>query len=693
MLKFTEFLPGIYKTVAGRGDPFSPLTLLQCTPRTDGLKELQNAPFPFSQEESYTEYIHDRTVIHLPLGKTEKLYGCGLQFHSVEQRGKTKYLRVNSDPKQDTGETHAPVPLYISSAGYGVLFDTSHIVTLYLGSTVRADSTNPPVCRNSTDDPEWKATVLSDCVEAAITGNGMQIYIFCGQSMMDAVRRYNLLCGGGKIPPVWALGFWYRAPSTSSQDDIIKTVQEFRSRHYPVDVIGLEPGWQSTNYPDSFVWHHKRFPDPETFGTQMHSLGVHLNNWEHAWVAPEAPFYREIRPYCGSHTVWGGLAPDYSLEKVRSIIRKQHLKDHIPYGVSGYKLDECDGSELTDCSWIFPAHASFPGGQDGEQMRQNYGLLMQKTIDSIFRTLGKRTFGLVRASGTGAPALPFVLYSDLYDHRQYIRALYNSSFTGLLWTPEVRRAASGEEWIRRIQTAVFSPLTMLNAWGDGTKPWTFPETAEIIQKFLRLRMRLIPYLYTAYAQYAYQGKPVIRSMELACGNITSQSAEKEYKEFNTVNAPYGRTKTFEFCDQYMIGDSLLVAPLFTGEKERKVFLPEGKWYGLESRKPYEGGCMKNIQCPLESIPVFVKDGTLLPIMDACDRMPDTPVDITVLAYGNTEKSRTELYEDDGTTYAYEQGVCRWIQLSIKNQKLKTKYKGKSQLWGNIFFKPDGTPLD
>src|SRR5690606_23678883 len=111
----------------------------------------------------------------------------------------------------------------------------------------------------------------------------------------------------------------------------------------------------------------------------------------------------------------------------------------------------------------------------------------QRMTDSMYRSADRRTYGLVRASNAGAAALPYVLYNDYYDHRDFITALVSSSFIGVLWTPEVRRSESGEEWLRRMQSVCFSPLAMLNAWADGTKPWSFPEVADAVREVMKLR--------------------------------------------------------------------------------------------------------------------------------------------------------------------------------------------------------------
>jgi alpha-D-xyloside xylohydrolase len=682
--QFSRMLPGVWKATIGTGDAFSPLSLLEqkIPPRTSS--SLPSCDPPSSLREGMVvERVGVRTVVRFPLAPEERLFGCGLQFFSVNQRGKTRFLRVNSDPKQDTGETHAPVPWYVSSKGYGILFDTSRIVTLHLGSTVRADSLHPPVCRSSSDDPDWVATMPSDVVEAVITGEGLQVYLFGGPDMLSVVRRYNLLCGGGPLPPLWTLGFWHRVPSLSTQEEVDAEIGQFREGGYPVDVVGLEPGWHSTNYPDSYLWNPRRFHDPAQFMQAMKKRHVQVNLWEHAWVSPESPIHAALVPLSGSHTVWGGLAPDFSLKEAQQLFQSLHISQHLSLGVSGYKLDECDGSELTDCSWMFPAQATFPSGHDGEQMRQNYGLLYQWCIANMFHARNTRTFGLVRASGTGASSLPFVLYSDLYDHHQYITALCNSAFSGLLWTPEVRRAKTSEEWVRRMQTVLLSPLALLNAWGDKTKPWTFPDVAPIIKKYMRLRMRLLPYLYTTYAQYHYEGIPVIRSMELACGDIVGTSSRQGIHEFDTEKAPYGRVREFEFNDQYFLGDSLLVAPLFAGETQRSVYLPNGTWFGLESHQEFHGGQFVSVKAGLETIPVFVKSGTLLPLIQPFDHVPDGPVPITVVPYGDTEGATTCLYEDDGTSFAYEQGDDQWITVSCMHGKLSVTRQGKPLLWDTI----------
>ena len=168
--------------------------------------------------------------------------------------------------------------------------------------------------------------------------------------------------------------------------------------------------------------------------------------------------------------VWGGLVPDFVDARAREVFGGYHGKTFLDAGVDGFKLDECDNSDYTG-GWSFPELSRFPSGVDGEQMHSVFGLRYQDAMWAQFKARKRETYGLVRSSGALAAPYPFVLYSDLYDHRQFIRALVNSSFSGLLWCPEVRDAVNEEDLIRRLQAVMFSPLAMVNGWYITNPPW------------------------------------------------------------------------------------------------------------------------------------------------------------------------------------------------------------------------------
>ena len=172
--------------------------------------------------------------------------------------------------------------------------------------------------------------------------------------------------------------------------------------------------------------------------------------WQHAFVHPESPIHDELKPYSGNYTVWKGLVPDFSMPEARAIFAKQQ-KTLVDIGVDGFKLDECDSSDNTG-SWSFPLHAEFPSGLDGEQYHSLFGTLYAKTIlDALGDT---PTLSEIRQMGALGAPYPFVLYSDLYDHKDFLRGVANSGFSGILWTPEFRDAPDRDVCTTASDTAV-----------------------------------------------------------------------------------------------------------------------------------------------------------------------------------------------------------------------------------------------
>jgi alpha-D-xyloside xylohydrolase len=236
-----------------------------------------------------------------------------------------------------------------------------------------------------------------------------------------------------------------------------------------------------------------------------------------------------------------------------------------------------------------------------------------------------------------------------------------------------------------MQTVCFAPIAMLDAWSDGTKPWTFPEVAKDVQDIARLRIQLIPYFYTSFADYAFEGIPFVRAMNLEDGFMQEATVEKGTLD-GTAN-PYALSTRKEMKDQYMVGPSLLVAPLFQGETKRTVVLPKGKWYDFFTGKYVGSGETITVE-PGNGIPVYVKDGAIIPMMPAVTKLTGEKLPIEVRHYG--EKGGTySLYDDDGTTYNYEKGEYGRVQLNVvvKNGKKKlsvTMPKGK-KLWSYTTF--------
>lgn len=677
---------GIWSLTAGKPEKVTLLSELDIKPMWDAIEDLGDDPLPISLDEVRIETIDGKTYVRFPLEEDEKIFGLGLNFKSVEQQGRIMRLHVDHYGGTDNGRTHAPVPFFVSSKGYGALINSARYIDAYIGTGVRVDSKNPPVARDRNTDKKWTSKPFSDNIEFLIPAEGVEILLFSGDNMLEVVRRYNLYNGGGCLPPKWGLGFWQRVPSLYSAERVKQEISDFKEHRFPLSVIGLEPGWMSRSYPCTYEWDKTRFPDPKGFMASLDSIGIKANLWINPYISPDGSLYDKVKKNSGSHTVWCGLVPDYTMAEVRDTMTAHFIRNEIDLGVSGFKIDENDGYD----SWLWPDVARFPSGVSAEQMRQIYGALMQKTFYDMYFGRNERTYGLVRASNAGTSSLPFVIYNDYYDHRDFITALVNSSFIGVLWTPEVRSSRTAEEWLRRMQTVCFSPVAMLNAWSAGTKPWSFPEVAESVNEIAWLRMKLIPYLYSAFADYAFKGIPPVRAMNLVEGFERSSSMEK--MAFDDTDNPYDLAIRKEIKDQFMVGESLLVAPLFAGETEREVTLPQGKWYDFYTGEYVGEGQVVKVSPGLDKIPVYVKDGGMIPMYDGYLDLNGGPQKVEVRHYGEKPGSFS-LYDDDGTTFAYKNGDYINIPLSVtvgadgkKIGKAERPSSGKEWSYGETTFK-------
>jgi alpha-D-xyloside xylohydrolase len=639
-----EILPGVWRYTFGDPERITPLKTHRYpadSAALEAMPALASCPVRVSGQAARGGYR-----LSVPLQPRELVYGLGLMLQSFMQRGLKKQLRVNADPVLDSGDSHAPVPFYVTTGGYGVYIDTARYVTVYCGNKRERSNRVERDDRDGGNDA-WNglpgaytryhlgesSEVLIEIPRAA----GVDVYIFGGPAMRDAVRRYNLFAGGGALPPRWGLGIWYRAKTDYSQADVLKLAAEFRQRSIPCDVIGVEPGWQSHRYSCSYVW-DRSFPKPAEMVRTLAEANYRVNLWEHAFVHPSSPIHESLAPHSGNYEVWGGLVPDFLTREGKQIFAGFHGTNHISLGVAGYKLDECDNSDYTG-NWSFPEFSAFPSGADGEQMHCLFGLRYQDALQDAFEQAGKRTYGLCRSSGALAAPSPYVLYSDLYDHRQFVRGMVNMGFSGLLWTPELRHAASTEDLIRRLQSTVLSPLALINAWYITMPPWKqvdrqannqgklAPDWEEIeshCRAVMQLRMQLIPYLHAAFVRYRREGLPPFRALVL------------DYPD---------DPDTYSVDDQYLMGESLLAAPMFAGQSSRSVYLPGGEWYDFWTARRHSGKQRIQVQPPLSEIPLFVRAGTLLPLAKPTLHVDDPDSrKLMVHAYGNGP-AQTTLFED------------------------------------------------
>lgn len=651
-----QIAKGIQKITFGTPEQYTPEYFRQFSIKKEEIEQI-----PVSRSSGITEdQIHWKKTkrgitVTLPMETREDIYGFGLQLQGFNQAGRRRYIKVNSDPVANTGESHAPVPFYISSAGYGLFVNTFRYTTFLCGTNSEKGQSAGMTSENEPHEEFSEAAIYAlkrakeerKVIIDIPAAEGVELYLFEG-NIPEVVQRYNLFSGGGCVPPMWGLGMWYRIYGGSDEKTLEKLAEQFRDEKIPMDVLGLEPGWHSHSYSCTYKWSYL-FPHPDEMIEKMSEQGYRLNLWEHLYVYPKAPFYKELMPYSGDYEVWNGLIPDFATKEASKLFENYHRDTFVKKGIAGFKLDECDNSDYNPSNWAFPDSMEFPSGMDGEQMHLAIGTLYQNLIYRIYRQENRRTYSQVRSSGALAAPLPFVLYSDLYDHKQFIRGVVNSGFSGLLWCPEVRDCANGDDLLRRLQTVVFSAHALINSWRIPSPPWkqtdieknlagetmdTATYYTEECRKLFALRMSLLPYLYSAFVEYSHTGKPPIRALVLDY---------PEDMEARMVD------------DEYLFGDSMLVCPLtYEDGTSRKVYLPQGRWYNFFTGEEAEGGQMFEIHAAYDEIPVFVKDGAMIPVANPVLHIDkDTVFEMTVKIFGEAD-GRFVLYEDDFDTFAYEE---------------------------------------
>ncbi len=545
----------------------------------------------FSYTETSVNFPADRftfktnargCAVEFPLEDDCQIFGFGLQLKQFNHRGRKLRMDVNADPVTNNGESHAPVPFFVTNKGWGMYFDTARYAEFYCGKQKNGAAGTSAGGSEITTDALYAVRSENSAVMSVQIPHaaGIDVYVIEGDTITDIVKQYNMLSGGGCDVPEWGLGMLYRMYSRWDAEKIKAVADSFREADLPCTIIGLEPGWQTHAYSCTYKW-SDRYPDPQGFIDYLKNKGYHINLWEHAFTHPDAAFHDEIAPYSGDWQVWGGLVPDFADKNARKIFADYHRDNIVARGVDGFKLDECDSSDNTG-SWSFPLNAEFPSGLDGEQYHSLFGILYAKTLmDALGDT---PTLSEVRQMGALAASYPFVLYSDLYDHKDFIRGVVNSGFSGILWTPEFRSAHSKEECIRRMQCIVFSVQCLVNAWNYDGVPWVVHECEDEVRELLRLREKLIPMLKDAFREYHDTGKPPVRALVM---------------DYTDDRETYGIDNEYLFCDD------LLVAPIAAGTgDERDVYLPDAeKWADYFTGEEVPSGW---IHVNTKNIPVYRK---------------------------------------------------------------------------------------
>ena len=497
--RMEEVAPGVWRLRFGEPEKLTPIRFQGHPPCLKEMAALPSSAYlPIKVSAIGFKASGRGTALELPLEPGEQLYGLGMNLKVFQLLGSKKTIRVSDDQGTALGDSHAPVPFYISTRGYGIYVDTARYASFYFGN-LDAMRDAPAASKSATAQRPATSTEELYCPRepgAKFVGvdipsaRGVDVYVFSGPELRHAVARYNLFSGGGCLPPMWGLGVWYRALAELGQKEVLGFLQEFRVRHMPCDVFGLEPGWHSQAYPCSFVW-GRRYPAPDQLLRQTQRQGYKLNLWEHAFTHTSSPLYQPLLPWSGDYKVWGGLVPDFATAEARRIFADHHVRTLVAKGVSGFKLDECDHQPLSATPWSFPEQTVFPSGLDGEQMHLLIGTLYQRTMGAMYQQRNQRTLGLVRSSVRWRPrSLSVCIAISMRTGTMFGRspppALPESSGaprceTWVRWKNSVaacrracfrplRRSTAGISRIRSGSKSTRISITPASSWRTGSKP-------------------------------------------------------------------------------------------------------------------------------------------------------------------------------------------------------------------------------
>ncbi|MBE6620739.1 MAG: DUF5110 domain-containing protein [Ruminococcaceae bacterium] len=552
---------------------------------------------------------------------TEHFFGLGNAkgdaFTTTDHRNTVYDLWMHDD------NVHAIVPLWYSTAGYGIYVNNSN--------------------RGSVS--------FKKDYSLSLDGGEMNFYFLYGPSFKTILTNWSELAGRMAMPPLYALGLTYRGHSNWTEDQLTDAITSQFDAGIAIDIAGVEPGWQTKTYPCTYAWNTKFTTDATAFVKRMHELGLHVNLWEHPYVSPSAEIYDDILEYSlpgsvigtrdwedrSGNYAFGGIVPDLTMEDARDLYWDIHDKNLVSIGVDGFKVDETD-------SWGASASLEllFPGGLSNNAYHNLLGTLTVNLLHEKYREeYNLRSFMYSRGNYFGMQRYATSAYTDYYGFDQFVMSVIAQSYSGTYYTPEIRDTSTKNDisYMRRAQLMFLTPFAMSNEY--ATEATVLGRSQAIIDcytKYNQLHYKLIPYMYSLFWNQHNTGIGVTRSLLL------------EFQDDPNV---------YKINDQFMLGESFMVCPVSSTSRVATVdiYLPQGeRWMDYNTGYIYEGGQTIEYTCAADTLPLFVRMGAIVPLGHYGNNTADVVgTTLTLDIYPSTEKTSFLLYEDDGKSFNYEKG--------------------------------------
>lgn len=581
------------------------------------------------------------------LRSDEQFFGLGEKTGTLNRRGRT-YKMWNSD-RPCYSVTEDPlaksIPFFMSSYRYGIFLDNTY-------------------------KTEFKFGTESDEYYSLEAPNGAFVYYFIsGKDYKDILSQYIDLTGKPIMPPKWALGFAQCRGLYTQEDQALEIASEFRKRQIPCDIIYQDIGW--TQGLQDFEWRKGNYKNPKKMLETLNRQGfkmivsqdpvVSQSNKKQWQEADKLGYFAQDIRTGKSYDMpwpWGGNCGivDFTIPEVGDWWGSYQQKP-INDGISGFWTDmgEPAWSNEEDVDRLNMKHHL--GMHD--EIHNVYGLTWDKVVKEQFdkHNPNRRIFQMTRSAYAGLQRYAFGWTNDSGNGNNVLEGwgqLENQVAVGIsaglggipFWTTDISgycgditdHKAMGELYTRWMQFGIFCPLSRAHHEGDNAaEPWMFGDVVEKNSKLaIELKYQLFPYLYT-YSRIAHdKGLPITRGLFMEYPN------DKEAEKID---------------NQFVFGEELLVAPVLKkGERVKRVYLPDGEWIDFNDKKTvYLGGQTVAYRAPLSTIPIFVKKGSIIPMMPVMQYIhekKDYPLFIHVFPNYEDESASFELYEDDGESLDY-----------------------------------------
>lgn len=516
----------------------------------------------------------------LSLGVGELIYGLGERFSSYVKNGQSVDI-WNEDGGTSTEQSYKNIPFYVSNKGYGVFVNHPEKVSFEVASDMVSK------------------------VGFSVPGESLDYFLINGPTMKDVLVRYTDMTGKPSLPAPWTFGLWLSTSFTTNYDE--ETVNSFVNgmldRKIPLSVFHFDCFWMKDFSWCDFTWDSRVFPDPEGMLRRLHEKGLKICVWINSYVGQESSMFREgveggyfLKRANGDVWQWDMWQPGLALVDFTNPKACEwyagKLEALMDMGVDCFKTDF--GERIpTDCVYY--------DGSDPVKMHNYYTYLYNKCVyDVIKKKKGEKEAILFARSATvGGQKFPVHWGGDCWSNyesmAESLRGGLSLTTSGFgYWSHDIggfESTSTPDVYKRWCAFGLLSSHSRLHGSTSYRVPWAYDEEAvDVVRYFAQLKASLMPYLYRNAVETSKTGIPMMRSMVL------------EFTEDR--NCSY-------LENQYMLGDSLLVAPVFNADSMAEYYLPAGTWTNYLTGEEREGGKWYREKHGYLSIPLFVKEGSIV----------------------------------------------------------------------------------